>query len=113
MGEEEDLQEVHLQGCRPRSAPRHEQRAADGVVCLQDQEEVLQGTQEEAHGPDQEAEEEEEGGSRQRKSTEDAPKFIKSGDAAIVKLLPSKPMCVEPFRRVPSPWKVCRQGHEA
>ena len=44
--EEEDLQEVHLQGCRPRPAPRHEQRAADGVVCLQDQEEVLQGTQE-------------------------------------------------------------------
>merc|ERR1719341_2822646 len=55
-------------GCRPRSAPRHEQRAADGVVCLQDQEEVLQGTQEEANGPDQEAEEEEEGGSRQREA---------------------------------------------
>merc|ERR1712179_503242 len=34
---------------------------------------------------------------RTGKSTEDAPKFIKSGDAAIVKLLPSKPMCVEPF----------------
>merc|ERR1712072_970359 len=45
-----------------------EQRAADGVVCLQDQEEVLQGTQEEANGPDQEAEEEEEGGSRQREA---------------------------------------------
>merc|ERR1711928_237168 len=35
------------------------------------------------------------------KSTEDAPKFIKSGDAAIVKLLPSKPMCVEPFAEFP------------
>merc|ERR1712110_1302890 len=34
-------------------------------------------------------------------STEDAPKFIKSGDAAIVKLLPSKPMCVEPFAEFP------------
>merc|ERR1719195_337532 len=35
------------------------------------------------------------------KSAEDAPKFIKSGDAAIVKLLPSKPMCVEPFADYP------------
>merc|ERR1712080_459639 len=38
---------------------------------------------------------------RTGKSTEDAPKFIKSGDAAIVKLLPSKPMCVEPFADCP------------
>ena len=38
---------------------------------------------------------------RTGKSTEDAPKFIKSGDAAIVKLLPSKPMCVEPFADYP------------
>merc|ERR1711929_30731 len=38
---------------------------------------------------------------RTGKSTEDAPKFIKSGDAAIVKLLPSKPMCVEPFAEFP------------
>merc|ERR1711909_180678 len=38
---------------------------------------------------------------RTGKSTEDAPKFIKSGDAAIVKLLPSKPMCVEPFSDYP------------
>merc|ERR1719466_698286 len=30
-----------------------------------------------------------------------APKFIKSGDAAIVKLIPSKPMCVEPFSEFP------------
>merc|ERR1711936_676371 len=35
------------------------------------------------------------------KFAEDAPKFIKSGDAAIVKLLPSKPMCVEPFSDYP------------
>merc|ERR1719431_1241826 len=34
---------------------------------------------------------------RTGKSTEDNPKFIKSGDAAIVLLNPSKPMCVEPF----------------
>merc|ERR1712115_39428 len=38
---------------------------------------------------------------RTGKSTEDAPKFIKSGDAAIVKLIPSKPMCVEPFADSP------------
>merc|ERR1711956_134859 len=38
---------------------------------------------------------------RTGKSTEDAPKFIKSGDAAIVKLHPSKPMCVEPFSEFP------------
>merc|ERR1712203_413143 len=38
---------------------------------------------------------------RTGKSTEDAPKFIKSGDAAIVKLTPSKPMCVEPFAEFP------------
>merc|ERR1712013_964691 len=38
---------------------------------------------------------------RTGESTEDAPKFIKSGDAAIVKLLPSKPMCVEPFAEFP------------
>merc|ERR1719342_1247340 len=38
---------------------------------------------------------------RTGKYTEDNPKFIKSGDAAIVKLLPSKPMCVEPFAEFP------------
>merc|ERR1712080_775893 len=38
---------------------------------------------------------------RTGKSTEDAPKFIKSGDAAIVRLLPSKPMCVEAFSEFP------------
>ena len=31
------------------------------------------------------------------KKLEDDPKFIKSGDAAIVTLVPSKPMCVEAF----------------
>ncbi|KAA8569117.1 hypothetical protein EYC84_000787 [Monilinia fructicola] len=31
---------------------------------------------------------------RTGKSMEDSPKFIKSGDAAIVKMVPSKPMCV-------------------
>ena len=34
---------------------------------------------------------------RTGKSIENAPKFIKSGDAAIVKMVPSKPMCVEAF----------------
>merc|ERR1712212_1264753 len=38
---------------------------------------------------------------RTGKSTEDNPKFIKSGDAAIVVLVPSKPMCVEPFADFP------------
>ena len=32
---------------------------------------------------------------------EDAPKFVKSGDAAIVKMVPSKPMCVEAFTDYP------------
>jgi elongation factor 1-alpha len=34
---------------------------------------------------------------RTGKSTESNPKFIKSGDAGIVELVPSKPMCVEAF----------------
>merc|ERR1719433_1930071 len=38
---------------------------------------------------------------RTGKSVEDNPKFINSGDAAIVKLTPSKPMCVEPFTDFP------------
>ncbi|CAF3214109.1 unnamed protein product [Rotaria sp. Silwood2] len=33
---------------------------------------------------------------------EDAPKFVKSGDCAIVKLIPTKPMCVEKFADYPS-----------
>jgi elongation factor 1-alpha len=32
---------------------------------------------------------------------EDSPKFVKSGDAAIVKMIPSKPMCVEAFTDYP------------
>jgi translation elongation factor EF-1alpha len=38
---------------------------------------------------------------RSGKSVEDLPKFIKSGDAAIVKMVPSKPMCVESFAEYP------------
>merc|ERR1719312_1135043 len=34
---------------------------------------------------------------RTGKATEENPEFIKSGDAGIVRLVPSKPMCVEPF----------------
>jgi elongation factor 1-alpha len=35
------------------------------------------------------------------KVTEENPKSIKSGDAAIVNLVPSKPMCVESFQEFP------------
>jgi len=38
---------------------------------------------------------------RSGKEIEAAPKMIKSGDAAIVKLIPSKPMCVESFAEFP------------
>ncbi|PVH13752.1 elongation factor 1-alpha 2 [Candidozyma duobushaemuli] len=38
---------------------------------------------------------------RTGKKLEEEPKFIKSGDAAIVKMVPSKPMCVEPFTDYP------------
>eukprot|EP00158_Paraphelidium_tribonemae_P001766 Partr_v1_DN24780_c0_g1_i1_m37542 putative This protein promotes the GTP-dependent binding of aminoacyl-tRNA to the A-site of ribosomes during protein biosynthesis (By similarity) len=38
---------------------------------------------------------------RTGKKMEDNPKFIKSGDAAIVKMIPSKPMCVESFTDYP------------
>jgi len=38
---------------------------------------------------------------RTGKTTEQNPKFIKSGDAAIVTLVPSKPMCVEAFSEFP------------
>jgi elongation factor 1-alpha len=34
---------------------------------------------------------------RSGKKVEDNPKFLKSGDAGIVELIPSKPMCVEAF----------------
>ncbi|CCO27325.1 elongation factor EF-1 alpha subunit [Rhizoctonia solani AG-1 IB] len=38
---------------------------------------------------------------RTGKAIEQSPKFIKSGDAAIVKLVPSKPMCVETYNEYP------------
>lgn len=38
---------------------------------------------------------------RSGKKLEDAPKFIKSGDAAMVVMVPSKPMCVETFSMYP------------
>ncbi|KAJ1955126.1 translation elongation factor EF-1 alpha [Linderina pennispora] len=38
---------------------------------------------------------------RTGKVTEESPKFVKSGDAAIVKMIPSKPMCVESFTQYP------------
>jgi elongation factor 1-alpha len=36
---------------------------------------------------------------RSGKKMEDNPKFVKSGDAAIVDMIPSKPMCVESFQQ--------------
>lgn len=36
---------------------------------------------------------------RSGKKLEDSPKFIKSGDAAIVLMIPQKPMCVEEFSK--------------
>jgi hypothetical protein len=38
---------------------------------------------------------------RSGKSLEASPKFVKSGDACIVKLVPSKPMCVESYNEYP------------
>lgn len=38
---------------------------------------------------------------RSGKKLEDAPKAVKSGDAAIVKMIPTKPMCVEAFSDYP------------
>merc|ERR1711941_82584 len=38
---------------------------------------------------------------RSGKSIESTPKFVKSGDAAIVKMVPTKPMCVEAFSDYP------------
>jgi len=38
---------------------------------------------------------------RTGKVVEEAPKFIKVGDAAIIRMLPSKPMCVEQFSEFP------------
>ena len=38
---------------------------------------------------------------RTGKTTEENPQFIKSGDCALVKLIPTKPMCVETFKDYP------------
>ncbi|XP_069751801.1 elongation factor 1-alpha 1-like [Narcine bancroftii] len=38
---------------------------------------------------------------RSGKKLEDFPKFVKSGDAAIVDMIPNKPMCVESFSEYP------------
>lgn len=38
---------------------------------------------------------------RSGETIEDAPKFLKSGEAAMVKMIPSKPMCVEKFSEYP------------
>merc|ERR1712025_642441 len=38
---------------------------------------------------------------RSGKKLEDNPKFIKSGDASMIELIPSKPMCVEAFSDYP------------
>ncbi|CDO92450.1 unnamed protein product [Kluyveromyces dobzhanskii CBS 2104] len=38
---------------------------------------------------------------RSGKKLEDSPKFLKSGDAALVRFVPSKPMCVEAFSDYP------------
>jgi elongation factor 1-alpha len=38
---------------------------------------------------------------RSGKTIEEAPKFLKSGEAAMVKMIPSKPMCVEKFSDFP------------
>jgi len=38
---------------------------------------------------------------RSGKKLEDNPKAVKSGDAAIIELVPQKPMCVEPFSEYP------------
>ncbi|GAV01700.1 hypothetical protein RvY_12370 [Ramazzottius varieornatus] len=38
---------------------------------------------------------------RTGKAIEEAPKFIKSGDAAMVNLIPTKPLCVEAFAEYP------------
>merc|ERR1711943_19013 len=38
---------------------------------------------------------------RTGKSLEDNPKFLKNGEAGLVELVPSKPMCVEGFKEYP------------
>uniref|UniRef100_A0A4W6DNE1 Elongation factor 1-alpha n=1 Tax=Lates calcarifer TaxID=8187 RepID=A0A4W6DNE1_LATCA len=48
---------------------------------------------------------------RSGKKLEDNPKMVKSGDAAIVKLAPQKPMVVEPFSNYAPLGKFCSQRH--
>nr|AAP06497.1 similar to GenBank Accession Number AF063419 elongation factor 1-alpha in Milnesium tardigradum [Schistosoma japonicum] len=50
---------------------------------------------------------------RSGKKIEDNPKSIKSGDAAIVELVPSKPLCVETFQQVSPTWALRCSGYEA
>lgn len=52
---------------------------------------------------------------RSGKKLEDNPKFLKSGDAAIVDMIPGKPMCVESFSEYPPLGKFAdrRQGQAA
>ena len=38
---------------------------------------------------------------RSGKVLEENPKFVKSGDAAMVEMIPTKPMCVESFNEYP------------
>ncbi|CAF1571721.1 unnamed protein product, partial [Didymodactylos carnosus] len=38
---------------------------------------------------------------RSGKTIEESPKFLKSGEAAMIKMIPSKPMCVEKFADFP------------
>lgn len=46
---------------------------------------------------------------RSGKKLEDNPKALKSGDAAIVDMIPGKPMCVESFSEYPPLGKIkCR-----
>lgn len=56
---------------------------------------------------------------RSGKKLEDNPKSLKSGDAAIVEMVPGKPMCVESFSQYPplgewgegrAPGRHCREG---
>uniref|UniRef100_A0A2K6CKT1 Tr-type G domain-containing protein n=1 Tax=Macaca nemestrina TaxID=9545 RepID=A0A2K6CKT1_MACNE len=44
---------------------------------------------------------------RSGKKLEDGPKFLKSGDAAIVDMVPGKPMCVESFSDYPPLGSLC------
>lgn len=49
---------------------------------------------------------------RSGKKLEDNPKFLKSGDAAIVDMIPGKPMCVESFSEYPPLGELTAQQQE-